>query len=391
LEPAKVEIAEVGVFANRAAMLTLRTADKEMRTAVKSLIRFVVLDLVLIFAGWCFAKSASQTQQAPSQAGPAEPAKPVEEEVIPPAEPGAIFPAVVARVNGKPILGRELEALVRNELATIGSPEWRNLREDYRGELTLQGLNTLIQNELFYQKAQASGVKVTSAEVQAEMQRISKNYGSDAEMNAALASRMTDRASLEKSLYQSLAATKYIDENVNKKITVAPEEVAKHYAANPTSFHHPDVVRSSHILIRAGDTAELDALSKKRAEELLARVKKGEDFAKLAREYSMDGSASAGGDIGYNDKASLTPEYGEAAFSLPVGGVKLIKSEFGYHIIKVTDKKQEGLYTLEEIGDRLTQYLKTQKTQAELAKLVNQLRDEAKIEILIPAGQPLNP
>jgi parvulin-like peptidyl-prolyl isomerase len=372
-------------------MLTLITAKKEMPIAVKSPIRSVVLGFLLIFAGWCFPQTASDTRQAPSKAVPAEPTKPEEEEVIPPVDPGAIFPAVVAKVNGKPILGRELESLVRTELATIGSPEWRNLREDYRGELTLQGLNTLIQNELVYQKAQASGVKATSAEVQAEMQRISKNYNSDAEMNATLASRMMDRASLEKSLYQSLAAAKYIDENVNKKFTVDPEEVAKYYAANPKSFHHPDVVRSSHILIRAGDTAELDALSKKRAEALVARIKKGEDFAKLAREYSTDGSASAGGDIGYNDKASLTPEYGEAAFSLPVGGVKLIKSEFGYHIIKVTDKKQEGLYTLEEIRDRLTQYLKAQKTQAELTKLVNQLRDEAKIEILIPAGQPLNP
>ncbi len=90
-------------------------------------------------------------------------------------------------------------------------------------------------------------------------------------------------------------------------------------------------------------------------------------------------------------KDNIAPEYAEAAFSLPVGSVKLVKTEFGYHIIKVTDKKKEGLATLEEVKQELTDFLKNQKAQAELDKLVNQLRDSAKIEILIPAGQPLTP
>ncbi len=357
---------------------------------MKSLMKFAVLGFLLIFAGWCFAQTAPKTQAPAPKAGTPEPAKSEDEDVIPPAEPNAIFPAVVARVNGKPVLGKDLEAFVLRELAPIGNPKWTDLREDYRSQLTIAGLETLLRTKLLYQKAVASGTKATSAEVQTELQRISKSFKDDAEMNTALANQLSDRASLEKDLYQSLTVARYVDENVNKKITVAPEEVTKYYTGHPGEFQHPDVVRTSHILIPAGETLEQDAIAKKKAEGILARIKKGEDFAKLAKEYSTDGSASQGGDVGFNAKDALAPEYGDAAFTLPIGGVKLIKSEFGYHIVKVADKKKEGLYTLEDVKDQLTTFLKNQKIQAELAKLVNQLRDEAKVEILIPIPQAQN-
>jgi peptidyl-prolyl cis-trans isomerase C len=370
---------------------------------VKSLIRFAIPSFFLLFAGMCFSQSAPKTPAAPakasapaadpaSKAQPKEAPKDAEDEAIPPAGPNALFPAVVARVNGRSILGRDLEQVVRTQLAPIGNPEWKNLREDYRGQITMDGLTSLIGTKLLYLKAVASGFKAADAEVQAEMQKVAKTFKSDAEMNLALANQQMDRASLEKSLVQNLVIAKYVDENVDKKIAVTQDEIAKYYSGHPTEFQHPDIVRSSHILIQpAGDTPEQDTLAKQRAEAILARVKKGEDFAKLAKENSVDGSASQGGDVGFSSKEGLVPEYAEAAFSLPVGGIKLVKTSYGYHIIKVTDKKKEGLSTLEESKGQLTAFLKDQKSQAELAKLVNKLRDEAKVEILISAGQPLKP
>ncbi len=355
----------------------------------------------LLIAGPCLGQTGSKTQKAlPKAAKPAPedvskpPATPSEEdeEDITTTTADALFPAVVARIDGKPIFGRDLERLVRRELATIGSPEWKNLREDYRGQLVAEGLATLINSHLLYQKAIASGIKVTDLEVQARFQEIARNFKSDAEMNIALASELMDRAALEKQIRQDLAIAKYVEENINKKITVSAEELAKYYSSNPSEFQHPDIVRTSHILIQpAGDTPEQDAIAKKRAEALLARAKKGEDFAKLAKENSMDESASRGGDIGFASKEGLPAEYAQAAFSLPVGGVALVKTQAGYHVIKVTAKKSAGLSTLEEVKSELTEFLKNQKAQEELVKHINQLRDQAKIEILIPSGRPLNP
>jgi peptidyl-prolyl cis-trans isomerase C len=357
---------------------------------VKPQIRFFLTLLILVFAGLCFSQSANKPKPAPPKADAPAPTAAPEEEAVPPATPNAIFPSIVARVDGKPIFGRDLERMVRQQLAPIGNPEWKNLREDYRGQLVYDGINTLINQKLIYEKATASGVRATETEVQTEFQKITKSFQTEAEMNVALANDLTDRASLQKDLAQRLTVSKYIDETINKKITVTQEEVAKYYSGHPSEFQHPDIVRASHILIiPAGNTPEQDAMARQRAEALLARVKKGEDFAKLAREYSMDDSASNGGDLGFATKDALGPEFGEAAFSLPIGGVTMVKSKYGYHVIKVTGKQKEGLSTLDQIKDKLTDFLKNQKSQAELTKLLNQLRDQSKIEYLIPVGQPL--
>ena len=364
---------------------------------MKFLTRFAIPCLFLLFAEIGFSQSVTKPKAAPPKSGTpasdsASKAQPKEagDEEIPPVAPNALFPAVVAEVNGKPILGRDLEQVVRRQLAEIGDPEWNSLREEYRGQLVMSSLTSLISSKLIYQKAVASGMKATDAEVQAEMQRIAKNFKSDADMNVALANQHTDRATLERGLYQDLVIKKYVDENLNKKIVVTLDELQKYYSGHPTEFQHPDIVRTSHILIiPAGNTSEQDTLAKQRAEALLARVKKGEDFAKLARENSMDGSASQGGDVGFAPKDALAPEYAEAAFLLPIGGIQLVKTQYGYHILKVTDKKKEGLSTLQEVQGQLTDFLKNQKAEAEMAKLVNQLRDQSKVEILIPAGQPL--
>jgi parvulin-like peptidyl-prolyl isomerase len=106
----------------------------------------------------------------------------------------------------------------------------------------------------------------------------------------------------------------------------------------------------------------------------------------------MDPSASNGGDIGFLPKGSLAPQYEDAAFALPVGGVSdLVRTQLGYHIIKVTGKKNEGIAELEEVRSNLGEYLKNQRIEAELGKIVIGLYKTAKVEILLPLAAPLNP
>jgi peptidyl-prolyl cis-trans isomerase C len=333
------------------------------------------------------AKSApAAPHTAPSKGGTKQAS---EEEQIPPAAPGALFPAVVARVNGKAILGRDLEQRIQAELAPIGNPKWDSLRADYQQELIGKSLGALIGTELVYQKAEASGIKASQPEVQAEFEKLTKNFGGDAEMNVALANRGLDRAGLTRELEKSLTVGKFIQETIARKITITPAELSQYYEKNTEEFRHPDLIRTSHILIlvNAGATQEQESIAKQRAEALLARVKKGEDFAKLAKENSMDpASASQGGDVGLVQKGQLAEEYEEVAFSLPQGGISdVVRTQFGFHIIKVTDKKQAGLATLDEARAELTEFLKRQKTDQDLAKLVDELRTHAKVEVYLTA------
>ena len=118
--------------------------------------------------------------------------------MIPPAAPNAIFPAIVARVNGKRFWAGIWSSLVRSELSSIGNPDWKSLREDYRDQLTLDLLNVMISSRLLYLKAVESGYKVTDEEVQAEFQKIAKTFKDDAEMNAALAASIPTGQRLKK-------------------------------------------------------------------------------------------------------------------------------------------------------------------------------------------------
>ena len=98
----------------------------------------------------------------------------------------------------------------------------------------------------------------------------------------------------------------------------------------------------------------------------------------------MDGSASRGGDIGLTPKGQLAPEYESAAFSLPAGSISgVVRTQFGYHVIKVTEKKPAGTSTLEEVRTELQSFLKDKKVQSDVDELVRKLRDQAKIDLLI--------
>jgi parvulin-like peptidyl-prolyl isomerase len=368
-----------------------------MIDTVRLLIRNIGLSLAFLSAVLCVdqTRAMSQTQTSKPAAPAATQAAADQavsqkgtdfDETTPVAGPNGFFPAIVARVNGKAVSGADMENSVQSELASIGNPAWRDLREDYRLQLTQTSLLSLISTELIYQEAVKSGVTATKAEIDAEFAKVAKSYSNDAEMNTALASSGLDRAGLSRMLARNLIVSKYVEENVTKKILVTATELAQYYSAHTEEFHHPEMVRTSHILL-AGTTPEQQKAALARAQALLARIKKGEDFGKLAKENSVDSSASQSGDIGYAEKGQLEPEYEAVAFSLPVGQVSdPILTKYGYHLVKVTDKKKEGLSTLEEAKEQLTSYLKSQKAQTELQKLVLALREKAKIDVLIPMG-----
>jgi peptidyl-prolyl cis-trans isomerase C len=363
---------------------------------VKTYLRLAAVIFAVSLAGTAMAQTAGQTQTKPKPATPPQATKAAAQAVepdepIPPAAPNALFPALVARVNGKPILGRDLEQRVRAELATIGSPAWKDLRDDYRNEVTTRSLSQLLGDELLYQKAVESGVTATLAETQAEFDKVAQTYPSDAALNAMLAERGLDRKDLARELGKSLVVQKYIEQTITKKLVVAPAEVSEYYNAHPDEFKHPDLIRTSHILVAVpqGAAPEQQERARQLAQTLLDRAKKGEDFAKLAKENSTDASASQGGDIGLTQVGELAPEYEAAVADLKVGEISgLVRTQYGYHIIKLTDRKKAGMATLDEVRSELTDFLKSQKEDAEVDKLIKVLHSQAKIEILISGKSP---
>ena len=153
------------------------------------------------------------------------------------------------------------------------------------------------------------------------------------------------------------------------QVEVKDDDVAEYYALHKEDkFTEPEQVRARHILIKAAADAGADAkaAARNKAEELLAKVKAGADFAALAKESSQDpGSGAKGGDLGLFPRGRMTPAFEEAAFALQAGGVSdVVETPFGFHVIKVEEHRPGGVKPLEAVHDEIADGLKQERSLA---------------------------
>jgi len=167
-------------------------------------------------------------------------------------------------------------------------------------------------------------------------------------------------------------------EQLRARAVVLPGEVEKYYRDNDQQWTTGEQVRASHILLKTEGKDE--AAVKAQAEALLKQVKAGADFAALATKSSEDEASKAqGGDLDYFGRGRMVKEFEDAAFSLPVGQVSdLVKSSFGFHIIKVTDKKPETRQSLDQVRQRITDQLAQERAVTQASTLADQIAAEAK-------------
>ena len=163
-------------------------------------------------------------------------------------------------------------------------------------------------------------------------------------------------------------------DQVRSRITVTPQDVEAFYNANVQQYQTPEQVRASHILLKTDGKDE--AAVRKQAEDILKQARAaGADFAALAKKYSEDdGSKATGGDLDYFSKGRMVPEFESAAFAMQPGQVSdLVKSQFGFHIIKVVDKKAAATRSLDEVRAQIEQSLAAQRVDQQLADRVRDL------------------
>ena len=168
-------------------------------------------------------------------------------------------------------------------------------------------------------------------------------------------------------------------EAMRQKATVTGQQIERAYNDNVQQYSTPEQVRASHILLKT--QGKDDAAVKKQAEDLIAQLKKGADFAALATKYSEDeGSAKKGGDLDYFPRGQMVAEFDKIAFSLKPGEMTdtPVKSQFGYHIIKVVDKKPATQKTLAEVRAQIEDQLKWEQAQSAAQKLADQVAGELK-------------
>jgi len=303
----------------------------------------------------------------------------------------------VAVVNGEKISKADLEKAFNEALAASGANP-ATLTADQKMQGYRQILDGMIMEKLV--DKQAAAIKVDQAEVDAQIAKIKAQFPSeDVFLNEMKKSGLTPDQ-FKANLTRSMRQTKWMQSQVQGKDTVTDDDAKKFYDANTKEFANPDIVKASHILflVPASATPEQQKAAENKAKAAIVRANKGEDFSKLAAELSEEpGAKERGGDLGFFPKDKMVPEFADAAFSMKKGDVSAtpVKTKFGYHVIKVTDKKPAGTATYDEAKAQIIQFLQAQKRREVFKGIMQELRQAAKIETNLPppaaasASQPL--
>jgi peptidyl-prolyl cis-trans isomerase C len=295
----------------------------------------------------------------------------------------AQLPEILARVNGVAIDRGEFERAVKSLEAQAGGP----VPPEQRNTIYRQMLDQIVALKLLSQESVAKKVAVAETDVDGRVAQVKGQFPNEEAFTAALAQRQMTPDKLKAEIRQQLQAMKLVEAEVVPTITITEADLNDFYTKNPDKFQEPEAVHVSHILLRTPEKADEAAKKKVRtdAQSVLGKLKKGGDFAALAKQYSQDpGSAPNGGDLGFVAKGQTVPAFEQAAFVLKPGQLSgVVESPFGFHIIKMFEHRDARTVPLQEVRPQVEQFLKNQKTQEKTAAYVEKLKAKAKVQILI--------
>jgi len=274
-------------------------------------------------------------------------------------------------------------------------------------------INDLIVKTLMEQELEKRHIKITKADLDNELKALIDKIGSKEQFQAILKRNGMTNEQFMTDLKNEVKARKLV--NMVENVKISDREAELFYTKNQDKFVYPDKVRASHILILADPMAiekqiretsknEIvsDTIVKEKVKpEMDARLQKAkniemaiknlpDEFEKIAREKSEDvASAKNGGDIGFFAKEEMVEPFAKQAFSQQPNTISpVIQTQFGYHIIKVTDRVAAGKEPFVKVKEQIKLYLQTQRQMEILEKLIVQMKSQAKIEYLDKSYNP---
>lgn len=277
---------------------------------------------------------------------------------------------VAATVNGEVIyasaLEREVAAIARQYNIDLTSEDGRK----QRAEIIKIVLDQVVEQRLIMQEARRRGAEAADQQLEKAINDIKANFPTAAEFQTALTQRGLTEADLRSRLRTNLTV-----QNLAAKVstaTVSEAEIRSQFQANRAQYDKPEQVHVRHILVE----------SEAEARFALARLNRGEKFEDLARQLSKDpGSKEQGGDLGFVGKGQLVPEFEQAAFALLRPGQisPVVKTQYGYHIIRLVERRAAQSATLDQVRDQIRRELLSKKQETDFQAWVKQLKAKAKI------------
>ncbi len=310
---------------------------------------------------------------------PAAPATATPAPAAVPAAEGGRLTGPVVKVNGAPIDS----ALFYGELDKITQGGARAIPEDRLKKIQENILNRLVEEELLAQEVKKQGVEVTDTDLDAEFAKYKARFKSEEQFQNYLTHGKTTIVEIRNRLKSSLALTKLLEKL--GRLDVADDEVRKSYESGIKLYTEAEQVHAQHILVKVAENAPEDKAeaARKKAAEALKKVKAGADFGAVAKEATDDAmTREKGGDLGFFRKGVMVPKFEEAAFALKPGEVSKdpVRTPFGWHVIKVIEKKEERVKPFDEVKEQIKDSLRNRNTFKARRELVEKLKAEATIE-----------
>lgn len=293
---------------------------------------------------------------------------------------------IAAVVNNDLITQSEVEARAAADLARLRPDPDPTRRAEQRAELIKKSLELLIGEKLLEAQIKELSIEVTDSEVDLSLEEVKKQNGlSSDQLEAALTQEGYSMATYKVFLKKNLARSKLVNLKVRNKLKIADEDLKAEYARWARDESQDQEVHCRHILVQlpAKPTPEQVEAARVKAVALAAEARKpGVDFAALARKKSEGPSAAEGGDLGFFKRGVMVAEFERPAFTLAVGGVSdPVRTKFGWHVLKVVERRALAAPPFDEVKEQLRQRMLTGQLEKYTQQYVQELRAAAVVEV----------
>lgn len=320
----------------------------------------IVIVALMLFVSGCSDKGGQETADGSTEGG-----------------------IMVVTVNGREVLEDQVAQEAGRLLSQLSGRVPPEQLESMRDMVRQQALDNMINRLLLEQEAEKAKIEITDEQVTVRVDQVKGGFSSEEAFTEQLATSGLTEAGLMQEVELAIRIEKLLEERTSGQNETEEQEAREFYIENMGRFKQAEQIKTSHILIpvEEADTEEMKAEKKQKLEGILEKVRGGADFAELAQEHSSCPSKARGGDLGFFPRGQMVGEFDEAAFALEVGQVSdVVETQFGYHIIKLTDKKAATTVPFDESKAEIMSFLDSQKKQQEVATFIDSLRSVATIQ-----------
>jgi peptidyl-prolyl cis-trans isomerase C len=297
----------------------------------------------------------------------------------------ALSGKVVAKIGGKSITMQDIqrqEVMLTQQLQ--GYADSAQI-VSMKATIQKQAFDNAINRILLESALVKTGAKAEKKTLDERMEYFRKNFVSDEAYNADLAKRGMTADEFRREIEIGIMAEELFNKRTASIKPVSEQDARNFYDNNEERFVQPERIKASHILLQVNkdDSDAIRAQKKAEATRILGELKKGADFAELAKKYSDCPSKQQGGDLGYFERGRMDPTFEKAAFGLKKGQMSgVVETPFGYHIIKAVDHAPASTAPFDEAKQNIMQYLTEQKKQQSLTAYFDSLRSASNVQIL---------